>query len=251
MNNVGDVVVELRQALALVDNALNHLRSAQDDTESGARAWQSATCGSMSSDVVATAGQWQQVADQLSEIVRGLVILCERIRTYVAGLGGASEPVAAPYRSTFDKAQGGDEREVDPVETIRRRVGTTPIGTETKGVWIRADGTTEDLRSGTGTEWYGETRQFLLKLGGRRGRELARLATHIEAQFVRRMAEQGMTECTLVLSRSPCATPPADAEPFTCDSQLGNMIRALLLPGATLTVVDPQGKTWTYPEARR
>ena len=54
---------------------------------------------------------------------------------------------------------------------------------------------------------------------------------------------------TLVLSRRPCGTPPDAAEPFTCDSQLANLIRATGRP-LKLTVIDPDGKVWVYPKGR-
>lgn len=122
------------------------------------------------------------------------------------------------------------------------------MGTPTRGVWVRPDGNTEEIHSGTGTAWYEPAERELRQLGGPAGRALARLATHVEVQFLFRMRKLGITEATLVLDREPCGTPPRRPAPFTCDAQLGNLIRVLLPAGARLTVIDPGGVAWSYPK---
>jgi hypothetical protein len=135
------------------------------------------------------------------------------------------------------------------VDESRQRVGRTPSGSQTRGVWIRGDGTVEELQSGQHTPWFAETYRQLRALGGPAGRALTRLATHIEVQMV--LARMGKGEvgddATLVLSRRPCGSPPDMAEPFTCDSQLANLIRATGR-SLKLTIVDPDGKVWVYPK---
>ncbi|WP_189224329.1 hypothetical protein [Saccharothrix coeruleofusca] len=77
------------------------------------------------------------------------------------------------------------------------------------------------------------------------------MATHIEVQMVLARMGTGQVggEVTLVLSRPPCGTPPDAAQPFTCDSQLSNLIRSTGR-ALKLTVIDPDGKVWSYPRGR-
>jgi hypothetical protein len=140
-----------------------------------------------------------------------------------------------------------DSRTSLPRDLLRRelrRIGRTGYGAETRGTWINDDGSVESITSGRATPWYRRTRAVLTGLGRRH----TALDTHCEAQAVVRMQQEGRRHATIVLSRRPCGTDDVPPRPYTCDSRLGEIIRRLLPPGSTLTVVDPDEGIWTYPK---
>lgn len=165
--------------------------------------------------------------------------------------GSSNEPNSTKAGSPSKELKPARVRHVDLIRRARQRLGRTPPGAQTSGIWIRDDGTTEELRSGKDTPWYAETFRQLRRIGGPAGRALTRLATHIEVQMILgRPHKDESPEITLVLSRPPCGTPPAPNEPFTCNSQLANLIRATRRD-ITLTVIDADGRVWTYPREKR
>lgn len=137
------------------------------------------------------------------------------------------------------------------IEAARQRIGRGERGEPTRGSWIREDGTATDVGSGRNTAWYEETRRTLIAIGQAAGDRLGRLgtlATHVEMQFVTRMKAEGLSHATLVLDREPCGVFDRPPQPFQCHAQLDGVIRTLLPGGATLTVIDPDGRVWSYPK---
>jgi hypothetical protein len=58
----------------------------------------------------------------------------------------------------------------------------------------------------------------------------------------------GLSHATLVLDREPCGVFGKPPQPFQCHAQLDGLISTLLPAGASLTIVDPSGRIWTYPK---
>jgi hypothetical protein len=249
--SIQDVVAALRGALDQIDTARRRLIEAGTDWRTAAVGYSAATPGSHQPEVVDLASLGGQVQNQIRDADQ-LVGRCQMtVTTIIDRLVGGIGP-AAP--SPADKSRGETGGRADHqtshghhAAVIRRelrRIGRTGYGVETRGAWINDDGTAEPVTSGTATPWYRRTRAVLAGLGRRN----TALDTHCEAQAVVRMQQEGRRHGTLVLSRPPCGVGDVPARPYTCDTRLGVIIRRLLPSGSTLTVVDPDGKTWTYPK---
>lgn len=135
----------------------------------------------------------------------------------------------------------------ETIRAVHESVGPGVGGARTEGAWVRSDGTTEMLCSGNRTAWFPATEAALTGIGGR---EMAGvLARHNEMQFVVRMSTLGIDRAILALDRPPCGSGPPVLK-WQCHRRLPAVIRALC-PGATLTVVSPDGQRWEYSEKGR
>lgn len=251
MASIQDVIAALRDVLDQVDTARRRLIEAGAGWRDAAVGYSTATTDSHQPEAVDLASQDGHVQNQIRDADQ----MVGRCQVTVAAIIDRLAGVVGPARSSPANKSGGEtggrvvdqpghERHADVVRRELRRIGRTGYGVETKGAWINDDGTAEAVTSGTATPWYRRTRAVLAGLGRRN----TALDTHCEAQAVVRMQQEGRTRGILVLSRSPCGVGDMPARPYTCDTRLGGIIRRLLPSGSTLTVVDPDGKIWTYPK---
>jgi SCP1.201-like deaminase len=252
MAGIGEVAEGLHRVLAILDTAIHHARQSELLCGDASQIWHEATDGSVSDEVGEVSQSWRLTADRTSEVIHCLIAAHNRVSRYLDKLTGTgcASPVAAEPGGPVCDVRPVHERQPDKVREVQRRVGRGTRGSQARGAWLKPNGEVEDVRSGEDTPWFTETERVLRELGGVQGQRLARLAVHIEVQFLVRMKGRKANE-TLILDRDPCGVPPDKPLPFTCDSQLGNLIRNLLEPGSTLTVVDPDGRLWKYPKEKK
>jgi hypothetical protein len=263
MASIEDVVDGLRGVLDQLTGARRLLAAADLAWEHAAADYSAVTSGAShpeTVDLAVLAGHARRLLRETDELTgrceSAVNALIDRIRGG-QGLAAGAEPAHRSY-------PGVATRE-------RERLGRTQEGRRTSGSWIKDDGTVESVESGPDTPWFEMTRAELIRQGRASGdpaARLQRLATHVEVQLVVRCgaeltaaaaaaAERGETGwqpqpvgLSLRLSRQPCGTEPgipAVAQRFSCDKQLGTIVRRTLPPGSSLTVVDPDGREWTYP----
>jgi SCP1.201-like deaminase len=160
--------------------------------------------------------------------------------------GGTSTPVSDERSARPGRVDlPAHVRHANVVRDVRARLGRGVRGSETRGAWLHADGSTEDVRSGLDTLWYRRAKAIFSGFGNLR---YTRLARHCEGQAVVRMQKEQLREATIILDRAPCGTPPDPADAWTCDQKLDDIMRRLLPAGSVLTVIDPDGKLWMYPK---
>lgn len=240
MSTLGDVIAQLRATLDRVGDARRLLLRGADHRDEAATRLAATLRGATAEDAARAQAHLATAGDQVATALAATDQAEQRIRAYLHRIGGVA---AAPCEQL---PAGSDHARL--VRQIQQRTAHSPPGTRTVGTLVKPDGTTEPLCSGKDTPWYAETVRELRRLGGPAGRALARLATHIEVQTVlARMGADELAEATLVLSRRPCGTPPDPAAPFTCDSQLDNLIAATGRE-LRLTVIAPDGTVWVYPK---
>lgn len=127
----------------------------------------------------------------------------------------------------------------------RTRVGTRPTGTPTSGEWVRSDGQTLRINSGTTDTWYAKAVAFITGYLPNRYRFALAVATHCEAKVAvaMRTTEWASHHQHVVIDKTVCGARKFDQRKlWTCDK----LLATLLPPGARLTVVQADGSTLTY-----
>jgi hypothetical protein len=244
MSALSEVIAELRAALDTMAAARMHAVEAQARLADALTTFRLHTTGSSQPAVPQAIASFEAGITKVEEAIATFGQLEQLISHVLSNLTGAE-----PANSSAD-APGPSTAEVG-------RRGSQLADGRARGVRIRQDGTTETLYSGDGPPWYETARAALATLGGPNGRKLARLARHVEVRLVfmllaeieagDRPADQPVRE-TVVMDRPPCSAPPQPPTPFSCHYQLGNIIRAVLPSGSTLTVIDADGSMWVYPK---
>jgi hypothetical protein len=198
------VLALLDEVASLVDHAGRHLELALDLASA-------ATVGSDAPDAAEFVQLYAAGCENCGHLLQLVEQAQAALRRYLVHLTGAEASSAPPSQPVARRQQPNPVhvRHAHVVRRVQHGIGRTARGAQTIGALVHPDGSTEDVCSVPDTPWYAETRRELLRLGGPAGRELARLATHIEVQtFLARLGRGEMTEATLVLSRRPCGTPP-------------------------------------------
>lgn len=249
MVSVTEVAAALRGVLACLDEAAVAVMRIASLFDELIDVWTTAVAESASTQVEPGTASWAAARDHAEALSDAIVAARSAVEEYLAALGVDSGDAAGAGTGPAPGSLGSTRDTA--IHQARQRVGRGVPGSQTRGAWVRDDGGIEELRSGNDTEWFPAADRELRRLGGTRGVALSRLATHLEVQFVVRMRSERISDATLVLDRPPCGTPPRRPAPFTCDAQLGNLIRALLPAGSVLRVVDPDGGVWTYPKTKK
>jgi hypothetical protein len=248
--SIEDIVAGLRAGLDLLATARQHLteggaasrRAAarQVAVLAGSTGPEAAKLARLNAAIQENVGETNELADRCATAVNTMI---DRLR------GDDGQPSPGPISSDRAGTTLPDTQQ-RAIEAAHRKLGKEFPGARTEGVWVRPDGTTERLSSGKASDWHGPAVAALTEIEDYR--LSGALGTHVEAQFVTRMRQQGLTNAVLALDRAPCGSAGgAPATKYSCHRKLPKIIRSLLPPGSTLTVVAPTGAAWEYSETGR
>ncbi|WP_253863683.1 DddA-like double-stranded DNA deaminase toxin [Prauserella halophila] len=140
-------------------------------------------------------------------------------------------------------AAGSSTPQTERLHQARQRVGSRAApGTAAVGEWVRSDGWSVRITSGTSDDHHNKTAQYLRSRSDL-SPAVVQLARHVEVKIAVAMREQGGRDETVVIDREVCGTRPFDrAQPYTCDKYLARLLPA----GARLRVVQPDGTVRVY-----
>ncbi|GAA3843475.1 hypothetical protein GCM10022243_07470 [Saccharothrix violaceirubra] len=183
------------------------------------------TTGTSDPEVIATTDTFAEAYRRCTELLQTAQALHTHINTLADHL--------APLPS---KPPGRD------VDRIRQEIPAGVRGARAQGRWLGPGTDSTVLRSGSADEWHRPAFEFLAAAFGRRAPELE-LAKHMEIKLAVRMRTEGRRRETLVIDRMVCGREPHNRRfQATCDK----ILKYVLPPGATLTVIEHDGTPVTY-----
>jgi hypothetical protein len=232
MTSVGQVIAGLRGVLARVSTTRRRLIEADGAWDRAASGYAATTAGSSQPEVTDLASLDSHARQRIHE-ADALIARCEStINAIIERLGG-----------------GG----LAPAPVSTGNVAEAPLsrgqpGAKAEGRWRNGKGDDVVLRSGRGDPWWVAAERFARDRGllSRESRASLDLSKHIEIKLAMRMrapGEQCRRHEVVRMDREVCGTLLHQQEwALTCDK----MLPMYLPPGATLTVVEPDGTRRTY-----
>jgi hypothetical protein len=231
MASIEDVVAGLRGVLAQLDVARRRLADAAwPSAADGYTAVLSGATHQTAADVVSLAVR----ASELSREADELIARCESAVTAII-----NRLTGTPAQISVGLPTPG--------------IGEVPLarglpGAKAEGRWRNGRGEDVVLRSGRGDQWWAEAERFARDRGllAAESRASLDLSKHIEIKLAMRMRdprERCRRHELVRIDREVCGTQVHQAGwLLTCDK----MLPTYLSPGATLTVVEPDGTRRTY-----
>lgn len=231
--SIAEVVAGLRGVLDLLTQARQRAAVAGVGWDQATAGYSTAVAGSTHSDSADLASLCGTAEQRIRE-ANQLISRTESIVTDVVNrLSGDGVAVAAPQQSALSS---------------ERPLPRGLPGAKAEGRWRNGRGEDVVLRSGRDDEWWAEAERFARRIGlvDAASRAALDLSKHIEIKLAMRMREP-RERCRrheiVRIDRPVCGTLPHQAEwALTCDK----MLPTYLPPGATLTVVEPDGTRRMY-----